>query len=479
MAEAADSPRTGSTEITSAPRRGFVPPPPDAGEPYRPLSVAAVIGFGLAFLYSAYICFFAVFAYFGGDFLIFPLWTALLPVAIAVLCWVARRSIRHSEGTLSGERFASWGVGMTIVVGLCYWSYYAATSLALRQQAAAFVSNQYLPALIKGNLDEAFILTYKGDRPPLNTKLHNFIETYLDVPTNLKSLPPFTAYCQCEYVRIMQQNTDKVRATLVSTGTPTPERGGEMQVPLVYHIETPLETFELLVVSMVGSDRAKKKLWRIERDKTYVIPHTPVMRPELMNIFEKGDQYARKCVGAWIAKVAQSSDYESAYRDTLPPAQRTSLQAKIGNKPEAELKALAEKDPEVRAYFDGFKAFSDGSILKIDKKTFWAPSDAQGSDFIDRARKAFTPTSSTANWITLNNCLTNWKQEDGKLRLSYEVYLMLLPPYTGTGRLTVEADASELSSESPSQDAWRIVSLELLSCHPAPAKENDRRDNPL
>jgi hypothetical protein len=479
MAEAADSSRTG-TEFTPeppAPRRGFVPSPADTGQPYRPLSVAAVISFGLAFFYAAYIGIFAIFTYFSGDFLIFPFWTILLPIGIAILCWVARRSIRNSEGTLSGERFASWGLGLTVVFGLSYWSYFAATSLALRQQAANFVSTRYLPTLMKGNLDEAFVLTYKGNRPTINSKLHNFVETYLNVPSNMKSLPPFIAYCQSEYVRVILQYGEKTKATLVSTGTPTQERGGEMQVPMIYHVETPIEQFDLLVVAMAGDVRSKEftgRLWRVERDKTYVMPHTPVFTQEGMDISENGDKNARKCISGWITKVCQSFDSESAYRDTLPPGQRTAILAKIKGKKESELKAMAEKDPEVRAYLEGLKAFSEGSIVRADKAVFWAPSDAQGKEMIEQTKKAFSPVNAPANWLTLNRAsLPTWSEEGGKVRFVYEGYVMLLPTYVGGCRFVAEADAGVLKDSSSKPESWRMAALELLSCHPAPAPEKE------
>jgi hypothetical protein len=424
----------------------------------------------MAIVYSAYIAGFALFTYFSGDFLVFPVWTILIPFGIAMFCLVARRTISTSEGALGGDRLASWGLGLSVVFGLSYWSYFAATSLALRRQAANFVESKYLPALAKGELDEAFVYTYKGQRPSINTQLHSFVEQFLNTPLNTKSMPPYTAFLQTEYVRLLRVSGNKYEATLTSTTSPVQEKGGEMSVTLMYHVETPIKTFDLQLTALSSDVRSKEfngRLWRVEKDKSWVIPQSGNWTTEGKRLFDKVEQGARQCLSSWVTKIANSTDVESSFQDTLPPAGRAALVAKLKGKKEDELKRLQQTDPEVRDYFAGLKAYSEGSLVHADKNTFWA-AEAVRNDFIDQIKKSFSSSPPAAHWIVQCRSLPWWEEDPKKIRFSYDVNLMLLPAYMGAGRVTVEADADVLTNPAANYESWRITGLELLDCHSAP-----------
>jgi hypothetical protein len=492
MAEAADRSRTaGSSETNSEPSAGprhdsatgiVASLPATTPDVYRPLSLAAVIGFGLAILFSAYIAIFGLFTYFSGDFLIFPFWTILIPLGVATLCLVAKRTIATSEGTLTGDRLATWGLGLTVVFGLSYWSYFAATSLALRRQAATFVESKFLPALAKGNVDEAFVYTYKGQRPAINAQLHMFVERFMNVPISVKAMPPFTTFLNTEYVRLLALSGDKYQATLTATGTPVPEKGGEMQIPLVYHVETPLKSFDMQLVALASDVRSKEfsgRLWRVEKDKTWVVPQSGVWTAEGKRLFDKVEPNARQCLSSWVTKIANSTDVESAYQDTLPPAKRAAIIAKLKGKKEDELKKLKETDPELRDYFAGLQAYSEGSLVHMDKNVFWAP-DAERDEFIGLIKKSFSSSPPSAHWMLVTRSLPGFEDDGKKVRFIYDVNLMLLPAFMGSGRVTVEADEDVFNNPAANYESWRVVGLELLQAHAAPQQgdETSKQTNP-
>src|SRR5579859_5885359 len=122
MTEAANRPQG-----TAAPAdERFSGRPADAGElpvqteSYRPLSLMALAGFGVAALYTLIVVGGGAIALLARIPWLMPTWTFLIPLTALVLCWVARRHIRDAENTLSGLAFTTWGIRLTIVVALSY-----------------------------------------------------------------------------------------------------------------------------------------------------------------------------------------------------------------------------------------------------------------------------------------------------------------------------------------------------------------------
>src|SRR5262245_26915993 len=134
MAEATDRPQAPEQAppdaVIPAEQLGSSPP-----EPYQPLSLLAMAGFGLAVVYCLVVVIGAAVALFSRTPWLMPYWTFLLPLAALVVCWAARTRIFNSEGTLSGIGFTTWGSRLAIVVGLTYGVYYGFTFLAVRFQA--------------------------------------------------------------------------------------------------------------------------------------------------------------------------------------------------------------------------------------------------------------------------------------------------------------------------------------------------------
>src|SRR5262245_59325202 len=100
MAEPHDRAGGGAADAAAARPAAFPAPPPELAAPaeqaYRPLSVLALIGFGLAALYAAVAVLLGLVAFLSGRPLLMGGWTLLFPLVAAALCLVARAQVRRS-----------------------------------------------------------------------------------------------------------------------------------------------------------------------------------------------------------------------------------------------------------------------------------------------------------------------------------------------------------------------------------------------
>jgi hypothetical protein len=160
---AADKPVT-STAITTTPPPAA--PVSKSATTYNPLSKLAVLGLSCAGLYAGIVVMSALVAVTSGTPLFLPDWLLFLPLAGAGLSLLASWLIRTSEGTLSGEKLARWGLLLSVVAGLGYGAYYLATGLAIQQQANHFLlvkgeEGGFFELIQKGDLNKAFLLTQR------------------------------------------------------------------------------------------------------------------------------------------------------------------------------------------------------------------------------------------------------------------------------------------------------------------------------
>src|SRR5436309_2834297 len=141
MPDATDRPVNANPEAAEPILRLGPTAPPAPEETYRPLSMLAVAGFGLAVLYAVIVVGGGLISFFIRAPWLLSFWAVLLPLIAFAVSWVALQRIRDSEGTLGGESLAKTGVGLSVVFGLTYASYYTATRFAKIQQATSFVEN--------------------------------------------------------------------------------------------------------------------------------------------------------------------------------------------------------------------------------------------------------------------------------------------------------------------------------------------------
>jgi hypothetical protein len=143
-------------------------PNAELATPYRPLSALAVAGFGLAVLFAVVIAGMGVMALRTGKPLLIG-WMLVVAIAAAGLSLAGQIQVRRSEGTRAGLQLARWGWWLSLVFGLGYGAYLAATELAVRQQAREFSEN-WFDKLASGDKAQAFLWTLspsqrQGDNP--------------------------------------------------------------------------------------------------------------------------------------------------------------------------------------------------------------------------------------------------------------------------------------------------------------------------
>jgi hypothetical protein len=130
----------------------------------------------------------------------------ILPVIGVVLSFAARRLIRNSEGTRTGEKLANaawWGA---VVAGLGYSAYFLAIDYSIHRDAA-LEARDWIQAVLADdpkdpvhkNLNQAFIKTIEPDRAR-NLSPENL--TQLEVEFREQ----YAGFKQCDLVRIAHRN---------------------------------------------------------------------------------------------------------------------------------------------------------------------------------------------------------------------------------------------------------------------------------
>jgi hypothetical protein len=146
-------------EMTRSPS---LPSTADAN-PYVPVSWMAVAAVVVAGLFALLLLAFGSFAFINKKPLLMEE-LLILPVIAIVLSFAARRMIRNSEGTRTGEKLANTAWWMSLILGLCYVAYLFAFDLAIRQEARGEV-DKWMDYVKKGT-DEDILLAFHRTLPP-------------------------------------------------------------------------------------------------------------------------------------------------------------------------------------------------------------------------------------------------------------------------------------------------------------------------
>lgn len=125
--------------------------------PYVPVSWAAVAAAAVAGLFAFLLLALGISAFVNKKPLLLQE-LLVLPVVAVVLSFAARRTIRNSEGTRTGERLADAAWWTALVLGLGYVAYLFAIDFAVRREAGAEIK-QWVDQVRDDKLDAAFYKT--------------------------------------------------------------------------------------------------------------------------------------------------------------------------------------------------------------------------------------------------------------------------------------------------------------------------------
>jgi hypothetical protein len=294
---------------------------------YQPVSGLAIGGLLVSGVYALIILVLGGAALYSSSPLLLPGWVSIgLPVVGAVLCFLARRQIQTSEGTRAGLTLANWGWWLSIVCGLGYFAFYAATYFAVRNQAEAFTAT-WLDLLRQGKLNKAFLLSQEpGVRKGVNPDDDEAMEARFNTSTSPDGSTPglLTAFKGSE------------KLTPLVQGGPTAEFkplgvrswdfvNGHYQINRIYRITTSYGEFELMVPvqgAMSSKGEYQGREWHVvSRELAVTAP--PRLTPKGALMTGLGFR-AVQFLEQWGKKLSQGQ-LEDAYLDTCDPAQREQL----------------------------------------------------------------------------------------------------------------------------------------------------------
>jgi hypothetical protein len=470
------------TETTERPRAESEAPAL-SGETYRPLSLLALSGFGLAVLYALLVVIGGAIALFGRQPWLMPSWIFVLPLSALVVCWAARLRIRDSENTLSGLAFTTWGFRLVILFGLTYTAYYAATFFVVRSQAVE-CADRFFDLIKKEQFEKAFLLSAgipygQGD----DADLRNTIEARFNTPSGQPGTPgAYSQFRQARFVRFIQN--DSPNTQIAPLGVLDWEYAKEgYRVVLKYRITNSLGSFEMHVETL-GRDpkpgEPKGRQWEIRLAKadTGIIPDSMSkteqgqMRIDLSNS-------AHAFATAWVEKFNRQQ-YSEAYLDTLPAAERTELlkgQAPahlLPTSPLAGLSPLALADKTCYDYLHAGQALASAKLFRFNLTKFWA-SRSQREEILKRIQEPLTasPVGKPTRSLALLSSMPVIRENEGRAVMVFDVNVNYLPEgnamapsYLVEGFLVVVEDEKATAHSPP---VWRIESLHLESGRTAPA----------
>ncbi len=515
MADTTDRPSSSPLEtgITGVP-----PPVGDEPETYRPLSLLALGGFGLAVCTAVAICFggwiallfnyrttfilcvllapvggalaallrgsfeprviarvaglalAAVLALAGlGGLLAFtssnpwlwPSWGFLLPGTALVVSWLGRSHILRSENTLSGLSLCNWGLGLATVFTLLYVAYYGAVALGVRLQSEAY-ANEWVNRLDKAELDRAFLMTIPPDnRPPEDDKLRLNIESYFNQPTGPNAPGVYDEFGGKDFVHMLQSRS--------GTGVKIEPRGlqewnfenDEYTVRYAYHIASALVEFDLLVkVKGVQSQHGqfKGRQWFVELRDTGLPKEVPPTVTEQGKPLAAAMGSARDFVEKWKTRWHQDDD--DAYLATVPAGQRDRV---LHEGPALWAVAGTTLPPGA----DATRApYYQGALIAADSKTFFG-SKANLTAVPPALRQAFRPGAEKPDraFVVETKSLPIMQATDGRKQVVFDLRFLFGPTHKTLqnvevdARLIVDCDDPALTKGPPQ---WQIKQIQLL-----------------
>lgn len=167
-------------------------------------------------------------------------WLLALPAVAIVLSFAARRVIRNSEGTRTGENLANYAWWVSVVLGLCYIAYLFAIDFAIRRDARGEVE-RWVGLIEKGtenDLDAALLRA----SPPSKRQGISLGDKFL-IRTRLRNEE--IVFRTCDLVQLIQRNKGEVDFT--PGGVTWTHRPGQVDCVLNGTLKCPEGIFPIIV----------------------------------------------------------------------------------------------------------------------------------------------------------------------------------------------------------------------------------------
>ena len=249
-------------------------------ETYRPVSLLAISGLILAGLWILVLAIGVIGAALAGaPLLVHPLVQGIAGAGLARCLGLASDQALRRHPC----RFvpAGWAFFLSIITLLSYWAYYAAITLAIRQQADTF-THQWIGQLRQGNIDEAFRLTLEPNRrPPDGTstsELRDMLESRFNPVENERISPHgrYTRFRLHSLVRMIVEGNEDTR--FKSLGVSWDYKGQAYSVCQHVEVTTPEQTCKVFF-TVIGSRATRKessgRQWYVSWDDTRIDAISP------------------------------------------------------------------------------------------------------------------------------------------------------------------------------------------------------------
>lgn len=428
-------------------------------------------GLALAGFYAGPIGIIGLIAFPNQSPWLLPLWTLMFPLAAIVIALAARLGIQNSEGTLGGKLLTTWAICLSLVFALCYTAFYAATDIAVTQQAEQFATG-WIDSLKKDELEKAFVMTLPVTERSSDTMSHDQIESYnirhinQDGPSG-PGQGAFAAFSQRHCVRLLSRSAN-VTVKLVNVLDWGYEAGG-YKVQLYYEAKSDYWNFPIKL-TVFGADAKgdiKTRRWQVTRESPFLMRLDVKKEPkgELLTtgLWPAGQHFATQ----WANKLWNNQEFD-ALNDTLGADKkekmaRAACALAVGGG--AGLWAYESPDP-----------FFQGALVKTDEPGFWAP-EGYRQQLIGPIKQMFAPSSNKPRNLQVQDplmTLPSWTEVNGRLVFRYDMEIGLLVPIKPVGGegetvvspvlvagwLFVSCPAEALETGKPTD--WRIEKMELV-----------------
>jgi hypothetical protein len=239
---------------------------------YKPLSLFAIAGFSVSILFALLVLAFAVDGLLRGQPFFLPAILILLPIAGVILSGLGLWEVRTSEGTRAGAKLATWGLAISLVIGICYYVYQTVTGLAIIQQANRFLMDKeqdsgFFPRVQGSEIDlrGAFLLTLRpSERQGIDPARIGDMER-LDIPSPQAPKGVLSRFLESYLVRVLREGRPNV------TIEPGAVRdwsydSGTYKVNRIYRVITEDGSWDvpLSLVSTEPEAEGDKRRWRVE-----------------------------------------------------------------------------------------------------------------------------------------------------------------------------------------------------------------------
>jgi hypothetical protein len=410
--------------------------------------------------------------------LLLPAWYLVFPLAGAGLSLAARLQIQRSEGTLAGAALARWGLALSVVVGLCYWGYYFAIYLAVRQQTDEF-AQVWFDLLKTGRPAAAFRLTLEpglrrgvpeaGD-PSLRGVLEarfNLVEQGPDGPQGGR----LSRFFHAPAVRSLIQGGPNTQIQSLGAAGDWDFKDRGYLVRQNYRLTTDEATLDLSL-----QIHGKRGQWQVRWNESFIMedPQTRLQLPtptargrQLQGLSADGFRFARE----WIAKLGHNEQFRQAIQQTVDPTSTgprhgagllltgclaANLNGGWFNPVGLIAWAGVDADLAQRLHLCGLLQVKDDDFFAAPEMRKQAPEEVRRLFLLAGS----LPPPAVFPMGVNERLLPYWRQDGGRLRVEYDCELRPTPKILAEAVLTIETDAAALESNQPPK--WRVTGLRLI-----------------